>query len=102
MKLNEQLQDEFTSLTQENRCLKEGLTSERKESKYRQMQKENSELEATLKKQATQIGRLETELIITKQHLAETLNIMQELEQSEVFECEMSFSRNTSVKDNIT
>jgi len=99
-KLNEQLNDELSSLNQENKNLKEGLKKERKENNCRKIQEKNNEMEGLVKKQIMEIKRLESELIRTKQQLAETLNVMHELEQNEVFECEMSFSKGTSGRDN--
>ena len=93
-KLNEQLNDELSSLCQENANYKVGLAktrSEHKNSQYKKLEDENSKLTYKLNKQNVQMKRLEMELMKTKQNIAEALNIMHELEEKGLYECEISF-----------
>jgi chromosome segregation ATPase len=96
--------DEQKRIRETNENLTKGITARLKErntlrsdiAKYskgdvKKAEEINKQLKSIVKTNETQISRLENNLIITKQHLVEAMNTLNELGSNGLYECDLSF-----------
>ena len=88
--INENLTKEIKIGLQERNGLRSDITKYSK-GDVKKAEERNHELKATVKANEAQIDRLKNDLIKTKEHLAETMNTLNDLGNNGLYECDLSF-----------